>query len=261
MRSLRSLRHNLSLLLLRLRRLLLLLLGRLLLLRLLLGLRWLLLRVRLWCMALGTGSRRRRCIRSRSGLPRLRTRPLLLRWLPRSRLLLRLLGLGLLWLLLLSRPLLLGLLSLLSMLCLLGLLSLLSLLGLLSLLSLLGLLGLLGLLSLCCLLCRLVLSLLGLLGLLSLRVLGVLNRGHLGLVYVEVLRSHRMLVRVPSLLSHLYLLLLHCDLLGGEHVGLEMFVSMTFTRRTYAFCYKSRDPMRPRLPYVHGLALLLVLLS
>jgi hypothetical protein len=60
-------------------------------------------------------------------------------------------------------------------------------------------------------------------------VLSLLNGGHLGLLEIEVLRRHRVLVRVASLLTHLYLLLLHGDLLGGEHIGLEMFVSITFT--------------------------------
>jgi hypothetical protein len=54
-------------------------------------------------------------------------------------------------------------------------------------------------------------------------VLSLLNGGNLCLLeIVEMLRVHGVLARVASLLSHLlYLLLLHRDLLGGEHAGVH----------------------------------------
>ena len=206
-------------------------------------LRWglgLLLGIWLRRLALRDRARRRRSpVRHRAGLAGLRSRRLLL-WLARWwllggrlrgllswRLLLRLSGLGCLCCLL-------GLLGLLGLLLLLGLLGLLGLLllllGLLGLLGMCCLLGVRCLLGVCCLLVRrcCLLGMLLLLGVLGLLLLLGLDGRDLGLLEVDVLRIHRVLVRVASLLPHLYLLLLlHRDLVC-EHIGLSPSVSRSF---------------------------------
>ena len=188
-------------------------------------LRWglrLLLGIWLRRLALGGRSRRRRSPVSHRAGARLRSRRLLL-WLARW----WLLGGGLRGLL--SWRLLLRLSGLGCLCCLLGLL------GLLGLLSLLGVLGLCCMLRCCLLLGRCcLLGLLLLLGMLSLLLLLGLNGRDLGLMEVDMLRIHRVLVRVASLLPQLYLLLLlHRDLLC-EHIGLSLSVSRSFVSRTYA---------------------------